>query len=149
MYMTYMHLKLALDLFSFINVLRKILATRGLVKYVYSDNGSNFVGAERILKDSFLKNQDIDIINFLRQHGITWNFKTPLGRHQANVWERMIRTGRKVFLAIKPKVTLADGELQTFLTKILSVGNSRPLTDVILEPGHSYHPITPNHFIRV
>ena len=143
------HLELAFDLtFSFINVLRRFLARRGPVKCIYSDNGSNFVGAEQVLKDSFLKSQDIDIPNFIRQQETTWNFKTPLRSYQAGVWERMIRTMRKILLAIMPNVTLTDDELQTRLPEVKSVVNSRPLTDVALEAGRSSHPITPNHLIH-
>ena len=66
------HLELAFDLSSsFINVLRRFLARRGLVEYIYSDNGSNFVGAEHILKDSFLKSQDTNITSFPRQQETT------------------------------------------------------------------------------
>ena len=145
------HLELAFDLSSssFINVLRRFLARRGPVKCIYSDNGSNFVGAEHILKDSFLNSQDNNIPNFLRQQETIWTFKTSLGSHQAGVWEQMIRTVRKILLAVMPKITLTDDELQTLLTEVESVVNSRPLTDVILEAGHSSHPITPNHLIRL
>ena len=46
------HLELSYDLTSsaFINALRRFLARRGPVKRIYSDNRTNFVGAERILK---------------------------------------------------------------------------------------------------
>ena len=52
------HLELSNDLTSsaFINALKRFLARRGPVKFIYSDNGTNFVGAERILSDSFLNN---------------------------------------------------------------------------------------------
>ena len=37
---------------SFINALRRFVARRGPVQHIYSDNGTNFVGSERVLKDS-------------------------------------------------------------------------------------------------
>ena len=44
-----MHLELASSLESdcFVNVLRRFINRRGPPKYIYSDNGTNFVGAER------------------------------------------------------------------------------------------------------
>ena len=79
--MVFLHVELAFNLSSFINVLRRLLARQGSLKKIYFDNGSNFVGAKHILKDSFVKNQDTNIFNFLRQQGTTWIFKTPLGSH--------------------------------------------------------------------
>ena len=37
---------------SFINALRRFIARRGKPDHIYSDNGSNFVGANRILRES-------------------------------------------------------------------------------------------------
>ena len=47
------HLEMAPDLStsSFINILRRFVARRGTVKCLYSDNGTNFVGSERILRE--------------------------------------------------------------------------------------------------
>ncbi|XP_062600652.1 uncharacterized protein LOC134262294 [Saccostrea cucullata] len=48
------HLEIAasLDTDSYINALRRFIARRGQVKKIRSDNGTNFVGAERELKKS-------------------------------------------------------------------------------------------------
>ena len=40
---------------SFISALRRFVARRGNVGHIYSDNGTNFVGAERVLKESIRK----------------------------------------------------------------------------------------------
>ena len=48
------HLEVFVDLSSdaFINTLRRFLSRRGPVVHIYSDNGTNLVGAERILRES-------------------------------------------------------------------------------------------------
>ena len=48
------HLEVSVDLSSdaFINALRRFLSRRGPVVHIYSDNGMNLVGAERILRES-------------------------------------------------------------------------------------------------
>ena len=63
------HLELSYDMTasSFINVLRRFLARRGPVKWIYSDNGTNFLGAQRILNHSFFENQNTEIHNYLRK----------------------------------------------------------------------------------
>ena len=48
------HLKVAQDMTTsaFINALRRFVARRGPVQHLYSDNGSNFVGSEKVLQKS-------------------------------------------------------------------------------------------------
>ena len=48
------HLEMAQDLSmsSFINALRRFVARRGLIKHIYSDNGTNLVGAAYLLRVS-------------------------------------------------------------------------------------------------
>jgi hypothetical protein len=49
------HLELVSNLTAeaFIAVLKCFIARRGLIDHLYSDNGSNFVGANRELKEFF------------------------------------------------------------------------------------------------
>jgi len=48
------HIKIAhsLDTDSFINALRRFIARRGRPEHIFSDNGTNFVGAARVLRES-------------------------------------------------------------------------------------------------
>ena len=145
------HLELSYDLTSsaFINALKRFLARRGPVKCICSDNGTNFVGAERILSDSYLNNKSSGVSNYLRQQGTSWSFNLPNASNMGGVGERMIRTVRKVFLAVTPKATLTDDDLHTLLTEVESIVNSRPLMDITLEAGSVTYPLTPNHLLRL
>ena len=44
-----------LDADSFIQALRRVIARRGNIRTIWSDNGSNFIGAERELWKAFLE----------------------------------------------------------------------------------------------
>ena len=144
------HLELSQDMSSssFINVLRRFVARRGSPKHIYSDNGSNFVETNKLLKNCFSDVQNRAINNYSRQNCIVWSFSPPQASHMGGVWERMIRTVRKVLLAMMPSKTLTDDDLLTVLSEVESIVNSRPLTDVPLEKGKAT-PLTPNHLLRL
>ena len=144
------HLEVATDLSTdaFLNVLRRFLARRGPVTHVYSDNGTNFVGAERVLKEDLNKWNANQISDYLRQENVQWSFNPPSASHMGGVWERMIRTVRKIMMAIYPKKSLDDDALHTLLVEVEAIVNSRPLTEVSLEVGEEM-PLTPNHLLKV
>ena len=100
------HIEVAhsLDSESFPCAFSRFTARRGLPKDVYSDNGSNFIGACRILKEEFKNIQSDEaqsmICNSLRMKEVTWHFNPPLGSHSGGVWERMIRSIRRILTAL-------------------------------------------------
>ena len=81
---------------SFISALRRFVARRGNVGHIYSDNGTNFAGAEKVLKASILKWNQKQITEFLVQKEVDWHFNTPLASRFGGSWERLIRSVRKV-----------------------------------------------------
>lgn len=92
------HIEVAssLDTSSFINALRRFMARRGQVKELRSDNGTNFVGAERELKRA-IEGWNLEQLNdTLSQKGIKWSFNPPTGSHHGRAWERLIRSIRGV-----------------------------------------------------
>ena len=66
------HLEVATDLSAdaFVNALRRFLSRRGPVICMYSDNGTNLVGAERMLRDSLKKWNEHQVQEFLLQKEI-------------------------------------------------------------------------------
>lgn len=92
------HIEVApsLDTDSFINALRRFIARRGQVQELRSDNGTNFIGAERELRTAIEKWNQSRINNVLLQRGIKWTFNPPAGSHHGGPWERLIRSVRKL-----------------------------------------------------
>ena len=77
------HIEVAfnLDTDSFILALRTLVARRGNVRSIYSDNGSNFIGAERELKKAYSEMDDNKIQSFMEGIGgdwIKWQKNPPL-----------------------------------------------------------------------
>lgn len=83
------HLEVAhsLDADSFIMALRRMIARRGKPKNIFSDNGTNFVGAERELAESLQELDQERITDLMTQEDIHWYFNPPASPHFGGVWE--------------------------------------------------------------
>ncbi|KAK2919176.1 hypothetical protein Q8A73_003547 [Channa argus] len=142
------HIEVAasLDTDSFINALRRFIARRGQVVEIHSDNGTNFVGAERELKRSLEEWNMSKIENRLTQSGIKWMFNPPSASHFGGVWERLIRSVRKVLSATLKDQHLDEEGLQTLLCEVEAILNSRPITTPSDDPN-DLEALTPNHLL--
>ncbi|XP_056099696.1 uncharacterized protein LOC130078198 [Rhinichthys klamathensis goyatoka] len=142
------HLEVAatLDTDSCINALRRFISRRGQVKHLWSDNGTNFVGAERELKEALVKLDQDTINSFLAQVEINWTFNTPTASHFGGVWERMIRLVRRVLNSVLRQQTLDDDGLNTVLCEAEAILNDRPITKLSDDPN-DLEPLTPNHLL--
>ena len=98
----------SLDTVSFIHAMRRFVGRRGQPVEIHSDNGSNFVGGENELREAVRQWNHRQIHEFLIQKSIKWVFNPPAGSHHNGVWERCIRTVRKVIKAILKEQTLGD-----------------------------------------
>ena len=75
---------------SFILALRRLVAWRGNIRSIYSDNGSNFIRDEQELKKAYTEMDDRKIQSFLLEQGgdwIRWCKNPPLASHMDGVWE--------------------------------------------------------------
>ena len=78
---------------SFIVALRRMIARRGNISTIRSDNGGNFIGAVNELKRCFQEMDHKKIEHFLQDNGtdwLTWNKNTPTASHMGGVWEGQI-----------------------------------------------------------
>ncbi|KAK3745211.1 hypothetical protein QZH41_004250 [Actinostola sp. cb2023] len=142
------HIEVAstLDTESFINAMRRFTARRGLPIEMRSDNGGNFVKGERELREAIRDWNQAQIHDYLLQRNIKWTFNPPAGSHHGGVWERCIRTVRKVMKAVVREQTLDDEGLNTLMCEAESIINSRPLTKLSDDP-RDMEPLTPNHLL--
>ena len=66
---------------SFLQALERFMCRRGEVKVIWSDNGTNFIGAANELRDSPQSLNQNKVNNFLRRRSIEWCFNTPTASH--------------------------------------------------------------------
>jgi len=137
---------LSMDTESFINALRRFIARRGRPEEIRSDNGGNFVKGERELREAVQQWNQGQIHEYLLQHNIKWIFNPPAASHHGGVWERCIRTVRKVMKALLNEQTLDDEGLNTLMCEVESIVNGRPITKVSDDPK-DLNALTPNHLL--
>ena len=142
------HIEMAvsLDTDAFVNALRRFIARRGQVKSMRSDNGTNFVGAERELREAIRGWNQSKISSFLLQRSIDWTFNTPAASHHGGSWERLIRSIRRILAGLLKEQTLTNDGLRTLLSEVESILNSRPLTRSLSDPN-DLSCLTPNHLL--
>ena len=136
----------SLETDSFIQALQRFICRRGQVRIIRCDNGTNFTGAARELTDSVARFNQNQINEFLRQKAIQWLFNPPAASHMGGVWERQIRTVRKVLATLMKEQLVNDESLNTLFCLVESIINGRPLTTVSDDPN-DLTPLTPNHML--
>jgi len=142
------HIEIAhsLDTSSFINALRRFISRRGIPEQIRSDNGTNFVGGERELREAIESWNQHKIDDYLCQRGIVWKFNPPLASHMGGVWERQIRTIRRILKALLKEQLVTDEALVTLMAEVESIVNSRPITPLSSDPN-DLEPLTPNQLL--
>lgn len=144
------HLEVAtsLDTDSYINALRRFIARRGQVTKMRSDNGTNFIGAERELKRALNEWNLSQIQNAMLQKNIDWQFNPPAGSHFGGVWERLIRSVRKAMNSVIREQILDDDGFHTLMCEIEMILNDRPITMNSDDPN-DLEALTPNHLLLI
>ena len=133
---------------SFIMALMRFMARRGLPVTMFSDQGTNLIGAEAELNAAW-RDVDVDALTHAaRKKGIDWKFNPPKASNFGGAWERCIRTVKNCLnTVLRPTDTLDDETLYTALTEVEALVNSRPITRVSSDPEDGV--LTPNHLLMM
>ena len=135
-----------LDSDSCLNAIARFIARRGKPKTILSDNGTNFVGAEREMRE-YLKDWNTEnITQSLVQEGITWRFNPPASPHFGGVWERLVRSCKKAMYAVLGSRSVTEDVLSTTMCLVEQILNGRPITPVSSDV-QDLEALTPNHFL--
>ena len=128
--------------------LRRFISRRGKPSLIWSDNGTNFVGASRELQElaDFLERQKIqpEISQFCSNQQIKWKFIPEHAPHFGGLWEAAVKSMKIHLRCVVSTHKLTFEEFTTTLTQIKSCLNSRPLVPLqcnedgieALMPGH-------------
>ena len=133
---------------SFIMSLLRFIARHGTPTDMYSDNGTNFVGANRELKELVNGWNQKKINDTLLSKEIQWHFQPPNASHRGGVWERMIRSVRAILQALCNEQNLNDESILTFMAEVERILNDRPLVPSTSDSRDNLA-LTPNHLLLV
>lgn len=146
------HLELVSSLTTdgFLAALHRFAGRRGNPTELFSDNGTNFRGADRELSELFdlLQSQVLnDKVNeFCQPRGIKWSFNPPKAPHQGGIWEANVKCMKSHLCKTLNESYLTYEELNTLLIQIEGILNSRPLVQLTDDP-FDYEALSPGHFL--
>ncbi|XP_062704057.1 uncharacterized protein LOC134286461 [Aedes albopictus] len=146
------HVELVADLTTaaFLAALRRFTARRGRPAVIMCDNAKNFVGARRELRQllNLFEQQQFQnaVASNATDERIEFKFIPARSPNFGGLWEAAVKSFKNCFKKIIGTRTLLYDEMQTVLTQIEAVLNSRPLTPLSNDPG-DFEALTPRHFL--
>ncbi|XP_014206869.1 uncharacterized protein LOC106638281 [Copidosoma floridanum] len=143
------HFEVAEDYSSeaFLAAFSRFISRRGYCSHLYSDRGTNFVGASSVLKETlcqFLRSYNLS--NKLLKAGTNCHFNPPSASHFGGLWEAAVKSAKWLLKQVVGDQVLTFVEFSTLLCKIEACLNSRPLVPQSDDP-FDLEVLTPAHFL--
>jgi len=136
-----------MDTTSFIHAMRRFAALRGACKSIYSDNGSNIVGAKRELSEVNF----VEVERNLQWPDCKWHLNPPCASHFGGHYERKIGSIRRVLentITLAGPKGLSSVEMQTLLAEASNIVNHTPLYEVSNSPDDPA-PLSPHMLLTL
>ena len=127
----------------FLDSLEKFTCLVGRTSHIYSDNGTNFVGAHSLLKKIDWKKAE----KLFQVKMIKWSFNPPTAAWWGGWWERLIRSIKELLKRMLGTAKLTRRELEKCLAAVTHTINNRPLT-TLTEDSEDMIPLIPAMFMR-
>jgi hypothetical protein len=143
------HLEAVTDMTTeaFVGTLKRFVSRRTLPTDLYSDCGSNFIGAEKELRDLVnCVERNALVSRFLVDRGTQWHFNSPAAPHHGGLWESGVKSVKYHLRRVMGTETMTLEEFMTVLTQVEAALNSRPLCALSTDPGDLDY-LTPGHFL--
>lgn len=145
------HIEIVVDLTaeSFIAAFRRFIGRRGNVLHLYCDNGTNFVGANTILKlesEEAMNDYNMQIKDSLSSMNTKFHFNPSISPWMGGIWERGVGSIKHHLKRTVGDRVLTYEELSTVLTQIEAILNSRPISP-LSENAEDLDILTPGHFL--
>lgn len=75
---------------SCVMAIRNLISRRGKPRVIYSDRGTNFIGANREMKEAYESIDKNELMKEFVDAETSWDFLPPSSPHMGGSWERLI-----------------------------------------------------------
>ena len=136
---------------AFLAILKRFISRRNTPSHIYSDNGTNFIGARHQLQDlyNFLSvstTQDV-VKDFLLEQRVEWHFIPDRAPHFGGIWEAGVKAAKHCLKRTIGTTMLSFEELSTVFCQAEACLNSRPYLPQDSHNPAGEMPLTPGHFL--
>ncbi|KAG1926322.1 guanine nucleotide-binding protein G(I)/G(S)/G(O) subunit gamma-2 [Pimephales promelas] len=135
----------SMDADAYLMALRRFIARRGTPAELLSDQGTNFRGGERELREAFASMEPTLREQLARQR-IKFQFNPPAAPHFGGVWEREVRSVKSALYTCVGAQPVHEDVLLTVLLEVEAILNSKPLGYVSADIA-DIDPVTPNSLL--
>lgn len=142
------HLELVTDCTTsaFLAALDRLIARRGVIVQMRSDNATTFVGADNELRDALQIWSSSEVQSEAVKRHIVWLYNAPYAPHQGGLWEATVKSLKYHLRRVISESVLTYEQYYTVLARIEAVLNARPLAALTDEPTDEIA-LTPAHFL--
>ncbi len=130
----------------FIAALKRFVSRRGRPSDIFSDCGTNFKGADKVLREFLSLSIDPAVKEECSSQHITWHFNPAGAPHFGGLWEAGVRSIKHHLKRVMGSRLLTYEEMLTLVCQIEAILNSRPLVPASSSPS-DLEALTPSHFL--
>lgn len=124
----------------------RFVARRGPCELMMSDNGTNFVAADKDLREAYETWQSPRLMHDINTEGTRWQFITPAAPHEGGLWEAAVKSMKHHLRRVMGVHKYTFEGIATLLAGIEACLNSRPLCAMSDDPNDA-ETLTPAHFL--
>ena len=136
---------------AFVSALKRFYSRRGRPRDIFSDNGSNFKGAQHELKELEKMLQEASVStslhSYLLEERTRWHFIPERAPHFGGLWESAVRATKLHLKKVMGEQLLNYEEMATVASQVEACLNSRPLGQLYCHSPDAVAPLTPAHFL--
>ncbi|GBL96407.1 hypothetical protein AVEN_43722-1 [Araneus ventricosus] len=131
-----------------IPTLKRFFARYGICTTIFSDNATNFVGANSELRKFYqlFKKLPDNLASYLVSQSISWKLLPPRSPNFGGLWEAGVKSFKHHLKRIVGKLKLTIKEFLTVVNQVEGVLNIRPLIPLSSDSNY-FSAFTPGHFL--